>query len=175
MQEMYAIIGESKDQILWWQESIRAVIIFFYGLVLIRFLGRRAFGKQSALDILLAIVIGSNLSRTITGNAPFLQTIIATAVIFVLYWSFEHLAARSEVLGFLFKGRPVELMRNGRLSKTAMILTGTSRGDIEEAARDSGKANLSKVSAAVLERNGKISTLSENPPASSTSAHIALS
>jgi uncharacterized membrane protein YcaP (DUF421 family) len=86
MHGIYAIIGESKDQILWWQESMRAVIIFFYGLVLIRFLGRRAFGKHSTLDILLAIVIGSNLSRAITGNAPFIQTIIATAVIFALYW-----------------------------------------------------------------------------------------
>lgn len=175
MDGLYAIIGESKDQILWWQESIRAVIIFFYGVVLIRVLARRAFGKQSTLDILLAIVIGSNLSRVITGSAPFIQTIIATAVIFVLYWLIEHLAARSQFLEFLFKGRPIELMRNGRLRKTAMVLTGTSHGDIEEAARESGKANLSKVSAAVLERSGKISTLSENPPPSSTSAHGALS
>jgi uncharacterized membrane protein YcaP (DUF421 family) len=175
MHGLYEIIGESKDQILWWQASIRAVVIFFYGLLLIRFLGRRAFGKQSALDILLAIVIGSSLSRTMTGNAPFIQTTIATAVIFALYWSIEHLAARSEFLGFVFKARPVELMRNGRLRKTAMVLTGTSRGDIEEAARQSGKANLSEVSAAVLERNGKISTLSADPPTSSASAHVELS
>lgn len=175
MHGIYALIGESKDQILWWQESIRAVIIFFYGFVLIRFLGRRAFGKQSTLDILLAIVIGSNLSRAITGNAPFIQTIIATAVIFVLYWVIEHLAARSGSLGFLFKGRPIELMRNGRLRKTAMVLTGTSQADIEEAARESGKANLNEISAAVLERSGKISTLSEDPPPSSTLAHVALS
>lgn len=81
MRGIYLTIGESKDQILWWQESIRAAIIFLYGLVLIRFLGRRAFGKQLSLDILLAIVIGSNLSRAMTGDAPFFQTIIATAAI----------------------------------------------------------------------------------------------
>jgi uncharacterized membrane protein YcaP (DUF421 family) len=66
-------------------------------------------------------------------------------------------------------------MRDGRLRKTAMLLTGTSHGDIEEAARESGKADLSEVSAAVLERSGRISTLSEDPPPSSTSAQVALS
>ena len=175
MHGIYAIVGESKDQILWWQESIRATITFFYGLLLIRFLGRRAFGKQSTLDVLLAIVIGSNLSRAITGNAPFIQTIIGTAVIFVLYWLTEHLAARSRILGSLFKGRPIELMRSGRLRRTAMILTGISNRDIEEAARESGKADISKISAAVLERSGKISILSEDPPPSGTSSYGAIS
>ena len=175
MHGIYATIGMSKDQILWWQESIRAVIIFLFGLVAIRFFGRRAFGRQSALDILLAIVIGSNLSRAITGNAPLIQTIVASEVIVVLYWLLDHLAARSSILAFLLKGRAVELMRNGRLRRMALILTGTSHSDIEEAARESGKANLEKVSAAVLERSGKISTLPEDPPRSNISARGALS
>jgi len=162
---LHAVVGEANNQILWWQESVRAVVILFYGLFLIRFFGRRAFGKQSALDIVLSIVIGSDLSRALTGNAPFVPTIVATGVLVVLYWLVEHMAARSRFIGRLVKGRPIELMRDGRLNEIAMLLTGTGSGDIEESARQSGAASLSQVRAAVLERSGKISTLSENPPA----------
>jgi glucose dehydrogenase len=44
------LIGHKGD-ILWWEMSIRAVLIFIFGLVLIRLFGRRAFGKQHPLDM----------------------------------------------------------------------------------------------------------------------------
>ncbi len=52
----------------------RACLIFVYGLVLVRLAGRRVFGRWSALDIIVSIVVGSNLSRALTGNAPLLGT-----------------------------------------------------------------------------------------------------
>ena len=55
---IHDLIGTSARDILWWQESIRAVIIFGIGLVLLRFFGRRAFGRQTPLDILMAIWSG---------------------------------------------------------------------------------------------------------------------
>ena len=50
------LIGHKGD-ILWWEMSIRAVLIFIFGLVLIRLFGRRAFGKQNPLDIVVAIIL----------------------------------------------------------------------------------------------------------------------
>jgi len=56
MDWFHHIIGPDKPQILWWQECIRALLIFVFGLVLIRLFGRRAFGRQNALDIIFAII-----------------------------------------------------------------------------------------------------------------------
>ena len=53
----------------WAQECARAVLVFAYGLLLVRVAGRRIFGKWSALDIIVSIVVGSNLSRALTGSA----------------------------------------------------------------------------------------------------------
>ena len=97
MDLFHAIIGHGSKGILWWQESIRAIFIFLYGLLLIRLAGIRAFSKQTPLDIDIAIVIGSNLSRALTGNARFLPTLAATAVIVLMYWLFERWAARSQL------------------------------------------------------------------------------
>ncbi len=155
----HTLIGDGSHGIVWWQMSIRAIFIFIYGLVLIRLFGRRAFGKQNPLDIVLAIIIGSDLSRALTGNARFLPTLAATAVIVLVFWAFEHLAARSHMFSWLMKGEPVRLIRDGRFNAAAMRRSGVSFSDIEEAGRNSGIASLQGVEQAVYERSGKINTL----------------
>ena len=153
------LIGH-KGEILWWEMSIRAVLVFIFGLVLIRLFGRRAFGKQNPLDIVVAIIVGSSLSRALTGNAPFISIIIAMAVLVSLFWVLEHAAARWHWLGRLAKGDPVWLARDHRLDRIAMKRWGVTEGDICEAARNSGVAELDAITEAVLERSGKVSILS---------------
>ena len=153
------LIGHKGD-ILWWEMSIRAVLIFIFGLVLIRLFGRRAFGKQNPLDIVVAIIVGSSLSRALTGNAPFIPTLIAMVVLVWLFWVLEHAAARWHWLGRLAKGDPIWLARDHRLDRSAMKRWGVTEGDICEAARNSGVAELDAITEAVLERSGKVSILS---------------
>src|SRR5579862_3586760 len=98
------LIGNGPREILWWQMTIRGLLIFIYGLVLIRTVGWRAFGKQTPLEIVIAIVVGSDLSRALTGTARFVPTLIATTVIVVAFWLIEQLAARFHSLGWLVKG-----------------------------------------------------------------------
>ncbi len=66
---MEAILG-SGHAVGPWQECARAILIFLYGLVLLRLSGRRTFAQWSALDVVLSIIIGSSLSRALTGSAP---------------------------------------------------------------------------------------------------------
>lgn len=153
------LIGETEN-VLWWQMCIRAVLILIFGLVLIRIFGRRAFGKQNPLDIVVAIVVGSNLSRALTGNAPFFSTLAATAALIAVFWLLEEAAARSHFISRVMKGEPVHLVRHRRFDRGAMKRWGVTDGDIEEAAREAGKPGLDSVDDAVLERSGKISTIS---------------
>jgi uncharacterized membrane protein YcaP (DUF421 family) len=152
-------IGTDPQHIVWWQMCIRAVIVFLFGLAVIRVFGRKAFGKQSSVDIVLAIVIGSNLSRTLTANAPLGPTLCATFVLVLCFWSFGHIAARWPAFGRIVKGDPVTLMRDGSLDRKRMGRAGVSEGDVAEAARRSGLPDLAHVRDAVLERSGEISTL----------------
>jgi uncharacterized membrane protein YcaP (DUF421 family) len=117
------------------------------------------FGKQNPLDIVVAIIVGSSLSRALTGNAPFIPTLIAMAVLVWLFWVLEHAAARWHWLGRLAKGDPVWLARDHRLDRSAMKRWGVTEGDICEAARNSGVAELDAIREAVLERSGKVSIL----------------
>lgn len=159
---LHEIIGSSQKDITWWQMTIRGVVAFIFGLVLLRLFGRRAFSQQSPLDILLSIVIGSNLSRAVTGNAPFFPTLFVTAVLALLYFVLDRLAARWPGLSRLVKGRPTWLMREeGALDRAAMTRAGVGMGDVE-ATRSSGTLEVGQLKAVVLERNGKISTISKS-------------
>ncbi len=146
---------------LWWQECARAALIFAYGLALVRIAGRRVFGKWSALDIVVSIVVGSNLSRALTGGAPLWGTLAATTLLMALHWILSHLAARFPTLSRVFEGRPVHLGEDGRVDGRALRRHAVSEADLGEALRGSGLEDPSGAHRVVLEPSGKISVLKD--------------
>lgn len=155
------LIGVDQASLLWWQITIRGVLVFLFCVILIRVLCRRAFGMQSYLDIALAVMIGSVLSRTVTGNSPFFGTLGAAVAIAACYWLLIHLAQRYHSIGWLVKGAPSVLVRNGEMDRRAMRSAGISRADLEEASRQANLPDVSRVRTAILERSGRISVLAE--------------
>lgn len=111
------------------------------------------------LDIVMAVIIGSNLSRALTGTAPLLSTMAATGVMVGLYWAVVHLVQYNRTLGWLVKGEAVRLIRDGELDRSLARRHGVSDRDLEEAARSSGLRGLDEVGSATLERSGKISVV----------------
>jgi len=125
------------------QECARAFLVFAYGLALVRLAGRRVFGRWSAIDIVVSIVVGSNLSRALTGNAPLAGT----------------LAARSRAVSRLVEGRPIELGRGGRLTRRKDLRTAISEADLAEALRQAGIERVEESRILMLEPSGRISVL----------------
>jgi uncharacterized membrane protein YcaP (DUF421 family) len=150
------VFGTSHD-ITWWQEMARAILVFLYGLILLRIVGRRAFGRWSALDILVSIVIGSNLSRALTGSAPLGGTLAATTLIMACHWGLAHAVALWPAFSRLVEGYPVELARNGRPHSRVMLREGISKADLHEALRQSGVEELPATRLVTLELSGRIS------------------
>jgi uncharacterized membrane protein YcaP (DUF421 family) len=141
------------------QECARAALVFAYGLVLMRVSGRRTFARWSALDIVVAIVVGSSLSRVLTGNSPLLGTVAATAVLMGLHWLFARASARSERVSTLIEGPAIRLAENGRLDEARVVAHNVSKADLMEALRQGGTEDVSTTRALVLEPSGKITVM----------------
>jgi uncharacterized membrane protein YcaP (DUF421 family) len=156
---LYALIGPDGEMPGLVQMCVRAVIILLVGLVVVRLAGKRLFGKWGAIDIVISVVIGSNLSRALTGNSPFLATIAATILLVLLHKLLTHAAALWPPLGPLLKGKPRRLMRGGRLDQHALRRSGLGEHDIQEALRGKGIASLDQAEEAWLERDGSISVV----------------
>ncbi len=143
----------------WLQECARAVVIFAYGLTIVRLAGRRVFGKWAALDIVVSVIVGSNLSRALTGQASLGGTLAATTALMVLHWLLAQAAARSAWLAGILEGTPIELGRGGLVDQAAMRRHSVSHRDLDEALRQYSVENVSKTHRVVLEPSGKITVL----------------
>ena len=159
---LLTIFGPDGGHLTWWQESLRAPLIFAAGLVLIRVSGLRTFSRYSALDTVVTVLIGSNLSRTLTGNAPLLGTLAASLALVALHRLLAQAALRSPAMARLLKGASRPLVEHGAVVARTMRAEAISQGDLEEAVRLRGLSDLAKVRRAVLERNGQISICTED-------------
>ena len=144
------------------QECARAVLIFFYGLMMLRLSGRRTFAQMSAIDLVVSIIVGSSLSRAMTGGVPFWGTLAAVAVLVALHLLLAHAVARHRGLASWVEGDPVILARDGKLLEAARLSCRISIADLEESLREQGLDGLSEIGKTrrlVLEPSGKISMI----------------
>lgn len=160
MDSIHYFIGSDADTITWWQMSIRAIFIFFSALILVRFGGKRVFGKNTSFDIVLGVILGSILSRALTGNAKFFPTLAAALTLVVLHMVLAKIAFRSKKIGHLVKGTESQLMANGEIDWEMMKKVDITPHDLMEAARIKGSVmGIDKVKAAFLERSGDVSII----------------
>ena len=156
---LHGLIGPETSHLTALQVSIRAGLIFLAGIVYIRAVGPRTFARGSPLDIVISVVIGSNLSRALTGSAAFLPTLAGTAVLVALHWLFAWAARRSPLFERLVKGDPAVLVRDGRVEAKALARNNISPGDLEEELRLKSAAGPQEVRLATLERGGQVSVV----------------
>jgi len=139
------------------QVCARAVVVFIVGLAIMRVGNRRFLGKATPFDVLLGFVLGSVLSRAISGTAGFLPTIAASLVIVILHRLLAALVFSHHGLGRIVKGRPLILIENGVLRPETARRVRLTQGDIEEVMRMRGAVSTDQVALATIERNGTVS------------------
>lgn len=155
---MSLLLGPDRNPIVWWQMLTRGGIIFVYLWVLVRLADRRAFSQISAFDLVIGMILGSTLSRAMTGNAPFFATLLTAGALMLLHVVLAKLALRSAKAGYFLKGREEQLIQGGRLLRDSLMRTSITERDLREALRSQlGRKNLADVKEAYLERNGRIS------------------
>jgi uncharacterized membrane protein YcaP (DUF421 family) len=156
---LQTLVGRDGHDLTAAQMSARAVIIFVYALVLLRLAHKRILGRWSVLDVVLAIIIGSNFSRALTGNAPLGPALVASTVLVGLHTVLVWAAARWEGLGPLVKGRASKLVADGVIDRAALRRHGIGLHDLDEGLRSAGLDDVGAAKAAYLERNGEISVI----------------
>lgn len=152
------VFGQGKDLSIA-QECARALLVFAYGFAAVRIVGRRVFGKWAALDIVVSIIVGSSLSRTLTGSAPMAGTLGATTLLLTLHWCLAQAACRHPSLSRLIEGRSYRVAHKGERDLGALHRWSISEADIAEALRQKGLTELSQADEVILEPSGGISVL----------------
>jgi uncharacterized membrane protein YcaP (DUF421 family) len=145
------------------QMACRAVVVYVVTIIMVRLAQRRFLGRATAFDVILGIMLGSIVSRAVTGNAPLVPTLAAAAVLIVVHWVISWLSYRSHAFGIAVKGRSRVLIKDGDLDRAAMRATHISEHDLRESLRSVGLAGYDEVSEARLERSGLVSVIRAQP------------
>jgi uncharacterized membrane protein YcaP (DUF421 family) len=160
MEDLFKIFTEQGERLNYWQMAIRSVLVFIITIVMVR-LGKRKFlGKNSAMDIILAVIIGAVSSRAINAKGYLFSTMLSVAVLIACHWLLSYLIVKSDKMGFFLEGLGYPLIKDGKIDKRAMLKQHFREEEILEAARLRGNiSDINKIKEAYLESNGSISII----------------
>lgn len=146
------------------QMALRGFLVFCFALLVARLGSTRFMSRSSPMDLVLAIMLGSVLSRAITGQSAFFPTLLAGAVLVVLHSLFALLAAKTDFFGRWVKGSSSLLIEDGRRIRGALLSNQIGSGDLREALRlhGYGGRSIDEIKTARLERNGEISLVMQS-------------
>ena len=140
--------------------TVRAVVVFIWGVALVRLGDRRLLGRNAGFDMFLVVVLGSVLSRAVNGQSAFFATLGVSGVLVLLHHAVAVMACRWDWFSRFVKGTPRVLVRRGRVDERAMRQSRISPDDLDENLRINGNVTVhSAVEEARLERNGSISVV----------------
>jgi uncharacterized membrane protein YcaP (DUF421 family) len=138
----------------------RTVIVFVIAIALSRVGDRRFLGRNAGYDMMLAITLGSVLSRGINGQAAFFPTLGASLLLVALHHLVSVITYHSHTWSRFTKGKPRVLVRAGTTQADELRRNRITVDDLEENLRlHGGMLDVSEVQEARLERNGEISVV----------------
>lgn len=153
------IFGEGKN-LNALQMSCRGIVVFVIALILIRASGRRSFGIKTPLDNIIAMMLGSILSRAVVGASAFIPVIVGCFVIVTLHRLVGWLMANSKIFGRAIESDKILLFEKGNYLERNLKRVQLTQEDVMQGVRRSALTeNLEEISHIYIERNGEISAI----------------
>jgi uncharacterized membrane protein YcaP (DUF421 family) len=143
------------------ESVIRALIVYFFLLLVFRIAGRRTLAEMTTFDFILVLIISETTQeamidddKSLTNAALLILTLVGANI------TLSVLKYRSGLLDKWIDGRAFLIVENGKCLKDRMARARVDEGDIMESARrNHGLKALDEIKYAVLERDGQISII----------------
>ncbi|OIU66328.1 DUF421 domain-containing protein [Rossellomorea aquimaris] len=146
---------ESLTAVEW---ILRAVVGFFFLLIVTKVLGQRAISQLRPLDFAIALVIGNIIAHPLSDEHLALKgSIITTIVLVVLYVGGVYLILKWPWFRKLLSQPPITLVQNGKVLNKGLMKARISLDVLLEELREDKIDDVKKVAMAIWEADGKIS------------------
>jgi len=151
-------------QAMWWELPVRATIIYFVLLALVRLSGRRTVGQFTPFDLLVVMLLSEAVSNGLSGGeASISGALLGAATLVGLNIGVSFLTTRSERLQILVEGTPVLIGRDGALFHDVLRKQRVPLSDVRQALREAD-CELQSMKYLFLEADGQISVLKKATP-----------
>jgi uncharacterized membrane protein YcaP (DUF421 family) len=144
----------------WSEFIVRAVVVYTFLLVILRFTGKRQVGQLAPFDLVLLLILSNAVQNAMNGgdNSITGGLILATTLV-ALNWIVGWLTYRSKWMEVLIEGQPLMLVHDGKINPRALKSVQMTMHELRAALRASGCACEDEVRFAVLENNGHVTVV----------------
>ncbi|NLT19442.1 MAG: DUF421 domain-containing protein [Syntrophomonadaceae bacterium] len=140
--------------------ALRAAIMYFMALIMIRLLGKRALGELGPFDFVVMTGVGHTVvSIALDKSIPYYEGIIILATLAGLEYIMGFLALKNEKLSNLIVGKPVVLIESGRIIKKNLAKEKFNVDDLLQELRKKGIRDIDEVEIGILESCGGFSVI----------------
>ena len=142
---------------------LRTLFMYFFIILAYRLMGKKELGQLSIIDLIVSILIAELVALAIEGekNAILMSVIPISVLVFVqIFISF--ITLKNDKIRYLIDGKPIVIIKNGKLNFTQMSKLRYSLDDLISQLRLQGVKSIDKVKYAVLENNGNLSVFQDD-------------
>jgi uncharacterized membrane protein YcaP (DUF421 family) len=138
--------------------GLRAVIAYFFLVIVVRVLGQRAISQLRLLDLVMAYVIGNIIAHPLSdGELGLKGSMITTAVLVILYLISLFSVLKWPAVRRLVNSKPITVVENGEILYKGLNKARISIDVLLEELRENNVEDIKKVALALWEPSGKIS------------------
>lgn len=139
---------------------IRAAILYFTVVFMIRLMGKRQIGELQPSELVVTILISEIASLPVQDTSVSVLSSVASLILLV---SLEIITSainlKSSKIRTVMQGHPIIVIRDGKIDVKALKKLRLTVNDLLSALRQKDVFEISQVSYAIFETNGKMSVL----------------
>lgn len=139
--------------------ALRATLIYFFLLLVVRVLGKRSVGAISAFDLVVALMLGEVVDEAIFGDVTLVKGLLAIAVIAVWHFANEWVSARFPAIERITAGEPAVVVEKGQFKADVLARERLNVKEVLSQMRLQGIDKLEEVERATVETSGHISVI----------------
>ncbi|WP_147535229.1 DUF421 domain-containing protein [Bacillus marasmi] len=149
---------QGQESLSSYEWILRAVIAFFFLVIVARILGQRAISQLRLLDFVMALVIGNIIAHPLSDEELGLKgSMITTAVLVLLYLGALFLMLKFPWFRGLLNAKPITIIRDGQILIKGLNKARISLDVLMEELRREKVVNMNEVAFAIWEAEGRLS------------------
>jgi len=148
--------GQETLTIMEW--ALRAIIAFFFLVIVAKVLGQRSISQLRLLDFVIALVIGNIIAHPLSDENLGLEgSVISTIVLVVLYIAGVFCVLKFPFIKILINHKPITIIKDGEIIYKGLKKARISLDVLLEELREEKVEDIKKVALAIWEADGKFS------------------
>ena len=141
-----------------WHMVLRGTVVFWFLLIVFRFVLRRDIGSMGMADLLFVVLVADASSNAMQGEYRSIgDGLVLLATLIFWNYALDWLSFRFAPVARFLEPRPEVLVRHGRVDRKALQRERITLEELQAKLREEGIESLDEVRVALLEGDGKLS------------------